>query len=95
MERHLASALENTVEDSTEPDPISSFRAQWLNEWPLKLADPAGNTEELLPAGLWAEPGRSPAVSSQGPLWVALEDGGGWGGSDRGGWAPRRRPSRG
>jgi hypothetical protein len=77
MERHLASALANTIDDPTEPDPISSFRAQWLNEWPPKLADPTGNNEDLLPAGLWADR-TVPGISPRGPVWVAVEDGGGW-----------------
>jgi hypothetical protein len=78
LERRLSSALENTVEDPTEPDPIASFRAQWMNEWPPKLTDPTGNTEELLPAGLWADRGEAD-VSSTGPVWVAVEDAEGFG----------------
>lgn len=76
--RHLASALENTTEDPSEPDPISSFRAQWLNEWPPKLADPTGNTEDLLPAGLWADRTVT-GTRPRGPVWVAVEDAQGWG----------------
>jgi hypothetical protein len=78
MGDRLASALENTIEDPSEPDPVASFRAQWLNEWPPKLADPTGNTEELLPAGLWADRA-VPGVVSSGPVWVAVEDAQGWG----------------
>jgi hypothetical protein len=76
--RQLASALENTLEDPTEPDPIASFRSQWLNEWPTKLADPVGKTEELLPPGLWADR-VVPGVASGGPVWVAIEDDYGFG----------------
>jgi hypothetical protein len=78
MERRLASALENTIEDPTEPDPIASFRAQWMNEWPPKITDPTGNTEDLLPFGLWADCAVS-GVSSSGPVWVAVEDAEGFG----------------
>jgi hypothetical protein len=78
VERQLASALENTLEDPTEPDPIASFRSQWLNEWPTKLADPLGKTEDLLPPGLWADR-VVPGVASTGPIWVALEDDYGFG----------------
>src|SRR5262245_9435285 len=60
------------LEDPDEPDPIEAFRAQWLNQWPRKVTLPTGNTEELLPAGLWAELGEP--VVSDGPLWVAVED---------------------
>jgi hypothetical protein len=78
LERRLTSALENTMDDPTEPDPIASFRAQWLNEWPPKLADPTGNTEDLLPAGLWADCAVS-GVETVGPVWVAVEDAEGFG----------------
>jgi hypothetical protein len=70
--------LANTIEDPSEPDPIASFRAQWLNEWPPKLADPTGNTEDLLPAGLWADRAEA-GVASTGPVWVAVEDAAGFG----------------
>jgi hypothetical protein len=78
LERRLTSALENTIEDPTEPDPIASFRAQWLNEWPPKITDPTGNTEDLLPPGLWADCAVS-GISSSGPVWVAVEDAEGFG----------------
>jgi len=76
--RQLASALDNTLEDPTEPDPIASFRSQWLNEWPAKLAEPVGKTEELLPPGLWADRAIE-GVRSTGPVWVAVEDDYGFG----------------
>ena len=38
-----------------------------------KLAEPSGPTEDLLPAGLWADLAE-PGLSSDGPIWVALED---------------------
>jgi hypothetical protein len=62
-----------TVPDADEPDPEESFRAQWLNQWPIRKQEPSGPTEPLLPEGVWAgllEPG-PPAV---GPVWVGLED---------------------
>lgn len=76
--RQLASAMDNTLEDPTEPDPIASFRSQWLNEWPAKLAEPIGKTEDLLPPGLWADRVVE-GVTSTGPVWVALEDDYGFG----------------
>src|SRR5215471_11328940 len=60
------------VPDSDEPDPESSFRAQWLNQWPAKRAADSGPAEPLLPDGVWqglVEAG-PPAV---GPAWVGLE----------------------
>ena len=50
-----------------------SFRAQWLNQWPRRLAEPAGATEPLLPEGVWAEQ-TEPGLQSDGPVWVAVED---------------------
>jgi hypothetical protein len=76
--RQLASALENTLEDPTEPDPIAAFRSQWLNEWPAKLAEPSGKTEDLFPPGLWADRAVE-GVTSTGPVWVAVEDDFGFG----------------
>lgn len=54
-----------------EADPVESFRAQWLNQWPARTI-PLMLGEPLLPAGLWAfleEPIAEPAE-----LHVALED---------------------
>lgn len=61
------------VPDADEADPVESFKAQWLNQWPHRLADPNGPTEPLLPSGVWAglaqeQPG------SVGPVWIGLED---------------------
>jgi hypothetical protein len=70
--RHDA-MLAGEIEDPEEPDPEQSFRAQWLNQWPRKLADRGGATEPLLPEGIWAglaEPG----LQATGPVWVAVED---------------------
>jgi hypothetical protein len=34
--RRLEGALSGESDDVDEPDPISSFRTQWLNQWPAK-----------------------------------------------------------
>src|SRR4029077_17435631 len=68
----LERARAGEIEDPDEPDPEQSFRAQWLNQWPRKLAEPAGATEPLLADGGWAE--LSAPVVSTTPLYVALED---------------------
>ena len=73
ISRQLEQARSGQIEDPEEPDPIASFNAQWLNQWPRKLAEPSGPTEDLLPAGLWADLAE-PGLSSDGPIWVALED---------------------
>src|SRR4029077_17870877 len=52
--------------------PEQSFRAQWLNQWPRKLAEPAGATEPLLADGVWAELS-APGVATT-PVYVARGD---------------------
>lgn len=61
------------IEDPEEPDPIQSFRSQWLNQWPTKKSEPPGAVQDLLPPGLWADLTLS-ALWSEEPLFVALED---------------------
>jgi hypothetical protein len=65
--------LAGEIEDPEEPDPVESFRAQWLNQWPRRLAEPSGPTEPLLPDGVWAGL-RVEAPEGIGPIWIALED---------------------
>jgi hypothetical protein len=71
--KQLEAARSGTLDDPEEPDPVASFRAQWLNQWPRKIVEPSGGTEPLLPAGLWADRAQA-GVASSGPIWVALED---------------------
>jgi hypothetical protein len=59
--------------DAEEPDPEASFRTQWLNQWPRTRTEPPGNTEPLLPGGLWLGL-TEPELASEGALFVALED---------------------
>jgi hypothetical protein len=61
------------IEDPDEPDPVEAFRAQWLNQWPQRQIQPSGDTEALLPDGVWAL-ALEPGVNSTGPVWVAVED---------------------
>ena len=59
--------------DPDEPDPLASFKSQWLNIWPPRLTAVDGRTQPLLAEGEWAdlvEYGQLPA----GPLVVGLED---------------------
>jgi hypothetical protein len=71
--RQLAKLRDGEIDDPEEPDPEQSFRSQWLNQWPRRLTAPAGNTEELLPAGLWQHL-CDPEISGVGALFVAVED---------------------
>jgi hypothetical protein len=73
IRKQLEAARSGTLEDPEEPDPVASFRAQWLNQWPRRVTEPSGGTEALLPAGLWADRAEA-GVASTGPIWVALED---------------------
>ena len=66
--------LAGEADDPDEPDPVASFRAQWLNQWPAVKADPAGPTEPLLPDGVWAGLADEALDAAGGGVWVALED---------------------
>jgi hypothetical protein len=78
ISKQLEAARSGTLDDPEEPDPVASFRAQWLNQWPRKIIEPSGGTEPLLPVGLWADRAAA-GVASTGPIWVALEDDYGFG----------------
>lgn len=61
------------VDDPDEPNAVESFRAQWLNQWPVRRLEPTGPTEPLLPAGVWADLVEA-SPRAVGPVWVGLED---------------------
>src|SRR5262245_32377607 len=54
LTKRLEGMRSGEVEDPDEPDPVESFRAQYLNQWPRRLYQPAGTTEPLLAEGLWS-----------------------------------------
>jgi hypothetical protein len=59
--------------DPDEPDPLASFRSQWLNIWPPRIVATDGRGEPLLPEGSW------PALTEYGlvppgELVLGLED---------------------
>jgi hypothetical protein len=70
---HARMLAGEVVDDPDEPDPVESFRAQWLNQWPVRSTEPSGPTEPLLPAGVWMDL-RSESPQGVGPVWVGLED---------------------
>jgi hypothetical protein len=72
IEKRLEAMRAGEIEDPEEPDPVESFKAQWLNQWPRKAAQTVGDTEALLPPGLWDE--LVEQVDGTGPVWVAVED---------------------
>jgi hypothetical protein len=65
--------LAGEVEDPEEPDPVQSFRAQWLNQWPRKVSDAGGPAEPLLPDGVWLGLAEE-SVQGVGPIWIGVED---------------------
>jgi hypothetical protein len=69
----LEAAQAGEVDDPDEPDALESFRAQWLNRWPTRLASPQGPTEPLLPDGVWQDL-VDDELPADGPLFVGLED---------------------
>jgi hypothetical protein len=73
IEKRHEAMLAGDVEDPDEPDPVASFRAQWLNQWPRRRLDDSGPTERLIPAGVWDNL-RATGLHATGPVWVALED---------------------
>ena len=69
----LDAALVGETDDPDEPDPIEAFRAQWLNQWPIRTRVPKRNRDEaLLPAGVWR--GCQGDLPTDGPLILAVED---------------------
>jgi hypothetical protein len=69
----LELALAGTLRGEDEPDPVESFRSQWLNQWPREIAEQDVKVEPLLPPGMWAGLAEGGLVA-EGPLWVAVED---------------------
>jgi len=66
--------LAGEADDPDEPDPVASFQAQWLNQWPAVKSDPSGPTEPLLPDGVWDGLAAADLEPNSGGVWVALED---------------------
>src|SRR5262245_18533868 len=77
--RELAEAWAGEGEiDPDEVNPIESFRANWLNRWPVRRSVVLQGYEELLPPGLWDELA-DPDAESTGDLFVAVENDAGTG----------------
>ena len=76
-ERLLAATLDRArkggSDDPTEPDPLESFRAQWLNRWPGVSLRSTVRDEPMWGLGQWADLGDVQAVPPSS-LVVALED---------------------
>ena len=71
VRQRLDAAVAGEVEDIDEPDPLESFRSQWLNQWPLRRDKP-GKGERLIPEGVWPE--LAADIDPVGRIWIAVED---------------------
>jgi len=75
--RRLEGALAGESDDVDEPDPVSSFRTQWLNQWPAKrLALVKG--ERLVELEEWRALAGD-VVDDLARIYVAVEDHAGYG----------------
>jgi hypothetical protein len=70
LARYLAKAYKGG--DPTDPDPLDSFRTQWLNIWPSSSRF-SGKGEPLVDDFLWRGC-RDVDLEPVGPLWVGVED---------------------
>ncbi len=75
--RRLEGAIAGESLDADEPDPITSFRTQWLNQWPAKRLRP-NKGAPLLDADTWAGCAGS-TVDDPDRIFVAVEDHAGFG----------------
>lgn len=79
-ERLVAKALAKALRPSSagpgEPDPVESFRCQWLNQWPERSTDDMNLPgERLLPPGAWGRLEADDAPNE--PAVFAVDDRGG------------------
>jgi hypothetical protein len=73
IRKQLEAMRSGEIEDPEEPDPVESFRAQWLNQWPVKKTEPPGAVQDLLPPNVW-DGLRVSTLWTQEPIFVAVED---------------------
>jgi hypothetical protein len=74
IRRELAEAQAGDGEiDADETDPMWSFRANWLNQWPTSKSVIIEGFERLLPPGLWDLLAEE-TEEADGDLFVAVED---------------------
>jgi hypothetical protein len=72
----LEGALAGESDDVDEPDALSSFRTQWLNQWPAKRLS-TGKGHPLVELEEWEA--CHGGVTDNPKVWVAVEDHGGYG----------------
>jgi len=73
MERAYRKSLQPRTSRLDEQDPTTTFRTQWLNQWPERSTTEAGlRGHALLDDGVWA--GLERQVEIEGPVTFAIED---------------------
>lgn len=71
----LTQALEGAIDDPDEPDPLEAFRAQWLNQWPVRGPRLFTTPDEpLLAPGVWQAAAEGELEPDEGTLTLAVED---------------------
>jgi hypothetical protein len=74
LEAKLRRVQQGVSEDPDEDDPVESFRAQYLNIWPVRTLVSSAREEPLVAPEEW-EAARDLSVSAPaGPVQVAVED---------------------
>ena len=73
MADSLVRALGGESLDPTEPDPVESFRAQWLNQWPTRSMV-VGAGEPLVDIEVWASLAVNSPKTPSGAAVLAVED---------------------
>jgi hypothetical protein len=69
----LLAAVEGSLRDVDEDDPVEAFRSQWLNQWPIVRALPVVDKgERLIEPGAWDA--LTEDVEIVGSLVLAVED---------------------
>ena len=58
IRKQLEAARSGTLEDPEEPDPVASFRAQWLNQWPRRVTEPSRRHRGVAPGRVVGRPCR-------------------------------------
>ena len=72
--QHRRAVAAGRSDDPDEPDPVESFRSQWLNIWPTRVATvPPGRAVPLLDPEAW-DAVADLGAAVDGPLVVAVED---------------------
>ena len=73
MEKAFRKSLQPRTSRLDEMDPVTTFRTQWLNQWPERsLADAGLTGHPLLDDGVWA--GLQREAEIEGPITFAIED---------------------